>query len=73
LPESYVVSVRILDAELTEAVWGVVDRVVDSGASVLDLGVDGIDIVHADVGVPHLVDDLPVRDEPWQSNPSRSL
>jgi hypothetical protein len=42
-------------------VWGVVDRVVDVGPALLDLGVDRVHIVDADVRVPHHVDDLPMR------------
>jgi hypothetical protein len=57
------VAVRVLDAELAEAVRRVVDRVVDAGAALLDLVVERVAVVAADVDVPHLVDDPPVRDE----------
>ena len=51
--ESDVVAVRILDAEFSEPVRRVIDRVVDACATLLNLGVDGIDVVDAlvaDVG-----------------------
>ena len=59
-------TVGILDAELAESVRGVVDRVVDRRSSLLHLRVDGIGIVDADVHVPRLVDDAPVRDDAFR-------
>jgi hypothetical protein len=57
------VAVRILDSELAEAVRRVVDRVIDRRSALLDLGVHCVDVVDTDIGVPHVVHDLPVRDD----------
>lgn len=61
LSERDVMAIGILYAELAEAVRGVVDRVIDASASLLNLGIDRIHIVDPDVRIPHLVHDLPVR------------
>jgi hypothetical protein len=55
--------VWVLNAELAEAVRSVVDRVVDARATVLNLCIDRVYVVYADIRVPHLVDDSPVRDQ----------
>src|SRR6478735_3945490 len=71
LPEGDVVAVRILDSELAEAVRRVVDRVVDLRSALLHLGVDRVGVVDADVGVPRLVHDAPVGDDPLRVGAER--
>ncbi len=56
-------AVGILDSELAESMRRVVDRVVDGRPALLHLRVHGIGIVDADIDVPRLVDDAPVRDD----------
>ena len=55
--------VGILRPELAKTVRCVVDRVVDGRATVLQLCVDRIRVVDADVQVPNFVDELPVGDD----------
>jgi hypothetical protein len=57
------VAVRVLDAELAEAVGRVVDRVVDACAAALHFLVDPVGVIDADICVNGLLDDLPVRDQ----------
>src|SRR5690348_12082673 len=63
LAEADVVSVRVLDAELAHPPRLVAERIVDRGSALGHLGVEGVDVVRAEVDVPDVLDQLPVRDD----------
>jgi hypothetical protein len=54
LAEGDVMAIGVLDSELPKTVRRVIDRVVDGGSALSKLSVQLLNVVHPNVGVPHL-------------------